>query len=103
VKYALPRPTANGQTGRLAATGFAAPVARTSLPQSQPQEGVVSKLDGTFWYCVRHRRVEPYDGCKNADRVGPFQTEAEAADAMQTIAEREERYETEDSEWNDDR
>ncbi len=32
-----------------------------------------------------------------------FQTETEAAHAMQTIVEREERYETEDSEWNGDR
>lgn len=63
----------------------------------------MSKLDGSFWYCVRHRRVEPYQGCKNADRIGPFQTETEAAHALETIAEREELYETEDSRWNDDR
>ena len=63
----------------------------------------MSKLDGTFWYCMTHRRVEPYHGCKNADRIGPFQTQAEAAHALQTIAEREEQYELEDSEWNGDR
>jgi hypothetical protein len=68
----------------------------------QRQESAMSKLDGTFWYCMTHRRVEPYHGCKNADRIGPFQTEAEAAHALQTIAEREEQYEMEDSEWNGD-
>ncbi len=62
----------------------------------------MSKLDGTFWYCMTHRGVEPYHGCKNADRIGPFPTETEAAHALQTIAEREKRYEREDAEQRDD-
>ncbi len=51
----------------------------------------------TFWYCMKHRRVEPYHGCANSDRIGPFPTEDAAAHALQTIAEREKRYAAEDS------
>lgn len=57
----------------------------------------MSELDGTFWYCMTHRGVEPYHGCRNADRLGPFPTETEAAHALQTIAERERRYDAEDT------
>jgi hypothetical protein len=59
-------------------------------------------LSGTFWFCMKHRRVEPFDGCGNSDRIGPFNTADEAAHALETIAEREKRYAERDSEWNDD-
>ena len=58
--------------------------------------------EGTFWFCLDHHVVEPFDGCGSDNRIGPFDTEPEAARALQTIADREKRYDAEDSAWNGD-
>ena len=39
-----------------------------------------------YWYCIKHSRVEGHDGCPNKDRLGPYDTEAEASRALQTAA-----------------
>ena len=57
---------------------------------------------GTFWFCLDHHAVEAFEGCGSHNRIGPFATEAEAAHALQTIAERERRYDQEDSAWEGD-
>lgn len=54
-----------------------------------------------YWYCIKHSRVEPYEGCRNKDRMGPYDTEAEAARALETAAERTEAWDN-DPRWNDD-
>ena len=55
-----------------------------------------------FWYCLKHHRVEPSDsGCKAADRLGPYPTEAEAARALEKVKERNEEWDN-DPKWNDD-
>ena len=56
-------------------------------------------LTGTFWFCQKHEAVEPFAGCGSHERIGPFDTEAEAAEALDTIAERERRYDAEDAAW----
>ena len=55
--------------------------------------------ESTFWFCLDHHAVEPFAGCGSRNRIGPFDTEDAAANALQTIAERERRYDKEDSEW----
>lgn len=59
-------------------------------------------LEGTYWYCVTHHRVEPFASTDSSNRIGPFEDEASASRALQTIAEREKRYTAEDSEWEGD-
>ena len=56
-----------------------------------------------WWFCLNHRAVEPEDGCKNADRLGPFATRDEAAQALQTAAERTQAWDDEDKEWDEKR
>jgi hypothetical protein len=56
-------------------------------------------LSGTFWFCVEHHTVEPFHGCGSNQRLGPFETEAEAAKALDTVAERNRRYDAEDAAW----
>lgn len=53
-----------------------------------------------WWWCLLHQRVEPDDGCPNAERLGPFATEAEAANALQVARERNEAWRREDADWN---
>jgi hypothetical protein len=57
-------------------------------------------LTGTFWFCQQHNAVEPFDGCGSHQRIGPFDTETEAANALSTIAERNRRYDAEDAAWD---
>lgn len=59
-------------------------------------------LQGTFWYCLEHNRAEAWDEDDRPDRIGPFPTREAAANALQTIAERERRYDAEDAAWNGD-
>jgi hypothetical protein len=54
-----------------------------------------------YWYCLTHHQVEGHDGCKNADRLGPYPSEAEAARALEKVEERNEAWDN-DPDWNDD-
>ncbi len=45
--------------------------------------------------------MEGHDGCPNKERLGPYDTEAEASRALQIAAERTEAWDH-DSRWNDD-
>jgi hypothetical protein len=54
-----------------------------------------------FWYCLKHHRVEGEEGCRNADRLGPYASEEEASRALEKVEERNEAWD-EDPAWNDD-
>jgi hypothetical protein len=59
-------------------------------------------LEKTYWFCVKHRAVEPFEGCGSQNRIGPFDTSEQAAQALDTIADRERRYDAEDAAWDGD-
>jgi hypothetical protein len=46
----------------------------------------------SWYYCLVHQRVEPEAGCANAERMGPYETEAEAQNAMETAKLRNEAF-----------
>ena len=50
----------------------------------------------SWYYCLVHQDVEPELGCANAERMGPYQTEQEAAEAMETARHRNESYDAQD-------
>jgi len=50
----------------------------------------------SWYYCLVHQRVEPELGCANAERLGPFDTEAEAANAIETARERNAAFDEDD-------
>jgi hypothetical protein len=54
-----------------------------------------------YWFCVKHHRVEGADGCAPIDRLGPFETEAKAARALEKAQERNQEWDNDPS-WNDD-
>lgn len=60
----------------------------------------MSELDGTWWYCLKHHAVEPYEGCAAADRLGPYPTREEAGKALDRVEQRNEAWD-EDPRWND--
>jgi hypothetical protein len=55
-----------------------------------------------YWFCVKHHRVEqtPGDVCPPIDRLGPYDTEADASRALEKAAERNEEWDN-DPNWND--
>ena len=54
-----------------------------------------------YWFCSRTTWWSPTEGCPNKDRLGPYETEAEAARAIEKAAERTKAWD-EDPAWNDD-
>lgn len=57
-------------------------------------------MDDEFWYCLKHKTVEGRQGCRNADRLGPYASADEAAHALDKVAERNEEWDN-DPRWND--
>jgi hypothetical protein len=57
-------------------------------------------MEDEFWYCLKHHEVEGRQGCRNADRLGPYATREEAAHALDKVAERNDEWEN-DPAWND--
>ena len=54
----------------------------------------------SYWYNTRTGRVETDDDRSQAqDVMGPYDTEAEAANALQTARERTEKWDREDRDW----
>jgi hypothetical protein len=45
-----------------------------------------------WYYCLRHRTVEPEDGCAAKDRLGPYPTQEEAALALEKVRERNKEW-----------
>lgn len=54
-----------------------------------------------FWYCIKHHQVEGAQGCTALDRLGPYETEAEAARALEKADERNREWDN-DPRWNDE-
>jgi hypothetical protein len=57
--------------------------------------------EGRYWFCLEHHRVEGEQGCRSADRLGPYDTAEEAARALEKARERTEAWEH-DPRWQDD-
>jgi hypothetical protein len=71
------------------------------------QEGVVmtgthgGEEDDRWYYCLDHKTVEPYEGCRAEVRIGPFPTREEAEQALDTVARRNEQWDN-DPDWSED-
>lgn len=52
----------------------------------------------TWYFCLNHHAVEPQEGCKPADRLGPYDSEAEASRALEKVAERNAEWDS-DPDW----
>jgi hypothetical protein len=52
-----------------------------------------------WYYCLDHNAVEGKEGCKPSQRLGPYDTEAEASRALEKVAERNAEWDR-DPNWN---
>lgn len=55
-----------------------------------------------WWYNLLSGQVEENEGAPNAERLGPFETEAEAKNAIDHARERNEKWDKENSSWDGD-
>lgn len=56
---------------------------------------------GQWYYCLQHRAVEPYEGCRSETRLGPYPTRDAAIAALDTVQARNEAWDN-DPRFNDD-
>ena len=56
----------------------------------------VKGLAMSWYYCLEHQRVEPDDGCPNAERMGPYETKEAAEHALELAAERNAAFDEDD-------
>jgi predicted kinase len=71
-------------------TGRLAPLAppRRPLPEAEPcQHGPVAH-ENEWYFCLKHHQVEPWDGCRAADRLGPYPDKETAAHALEIAEQR---------------
>lgn len=54
--------------------------------------------ENEWYYCLKHNAVEPYDGCRAADRLGPYPDKDTAARALEIARERTEEEDRRDRE-----
>lgn len=55
---------------------------------------------GEWYYCLKHRKVEEGPECPAKDRLGPYESREEAADAMEIARERNVKWRN-DPRWRD--
>ena len=53
--------------------------------------------NATWWWCLEHRKVEEGFGCGGTTRVGPYDSEQDAALAPQRIRERDAQQKARDA------
>lgn len=56
--------------------------------------------ENEYYYCMKHKKVEPWDGCRSDNRLGPYPSKEKASHAMEKVDQRNEAWEN-DPNWND--
>ena len=57
--------------------------------------------DEQWFYCLKHGTVEGREGCRAADRLGPYPDRETAARALEIARERTEAADRADREWDE--
>ncbi len=57
--------------------------------------------DEQWFYCLKHGTVEGPQGCRAADRLGPYPDRETAARALEIARERTEAADRADREWDE--
>ena len=52
-----------------------------------------------WYYCVEHDEVEPEVGCPGKNRLGPYDTRAEAEEALEKVKARNAAWKAENERW----
>ncbi len=55
-----------------------------------------------YYFCLDHHTVESEDGCRAAERLGPYTSREEAERALEKVQQRNEEWDN-DPKWSDDK
>lgn len=68
------------------------------MPAQGAQSSVMAgNSSGKYWWCLKHNRVEQDpELCKWSDRLGPYDTEGQAQQALALVEERNRQADAED-------
>lgn len=55
----------------------------------------------SWYWCLKHSAVEPKEGCREADRLGPYDSREQAEGAVAALHARDARISAEDEEWEE--
>jgi len=58
--------------------------------------------DGEWYWCLQHHAVEPYEGCKSENRLGPYPTREAAEGALDKVKARNDQWDREDEDYEGD-
>jgi hypothetical protein len=53
-------------------------------------------MSGSWWWCLDHAAVEPDAGCRNAVRLGPYESSDVAEQALELAHRRTEEWDADD-------
>lgn len=56
--------------------------------------------ENEYYFCIKHHAVEPWDGCRSDNRLGPYATRGEAEQALEKVAARNDAWDN-DPRFND--
>ncbi|HWG98326.1 MAG TPA: hypothetical protein VNV66_03145 [Pilimelia sp.] len=63
----------------------------------------ISGSGGRYFWCLRHHRVETQDGaCAARYTMGPYESAAAAASALELVQQRNDAWDAEDARWAGD-
>jgi hypothetical protein len=68
----------------------------TCLAAMADQSGRLGDAHGDWYFCFKHNRVEPLDGCAPSDRMGPYPTPEDAENWRQIVADRNKAWDDAD-------
>lgn len=50
----------------------------------------------SYWWCLEHKRVEESLGCGSTSRLGPYDSQQQAASALERVGKREAEQQSKD-------
>ena len=53
----------------------------------------------SWWWCLTHNDVEPDAGCGHKDRLGPYQSQESARDALAAAGRRTAEWDEDEENW----
>jgi hypothetical protein len=69
------------------------------MPVARCQADLMS--DEQWYFCLKHHTVEGPDGCRAADRLGPYPDKETASRALEIARERTEAADEADRDWDE--
>ncbi len=72
------------------------PTPRRSFGAMTDESMRLGDAKGQWYYCFKHKKVEPRDQCRQMDRMGPYLTQEDAENWRERVVARNKAWEDEE-------